>query len=109
MFPSPRNKDRPLTEGAVTQALQRSLGALNLEDVRPHDMRRAASTGLASIGVPKVVREHILNHSQGKLDKAYDLHDYREEKKAALQRWADRLIIILSDDPKVVALQTQTA
>ena len=105
MFPSSRNKDRPVTEGAVTQALRRNLGVLGLEDVRPHDMRRAASTGLASVGVPKVVRERILNHSLGRLDQAYDLHEYTVEKRDALEQWADRLAVILNADEKVVALE----
>jgi len=78
---------------------------LKLGDVRPHDMRRAASTGLASIGVPPVVRERILNHSQGRLDKAYDLHDYWVEKKTALNQWADKLAVILKTDETVVLLE----
>ncbi|MCH8111426.1 MAG: tyrosine-type recombinase/integrase [Proteobacteria bacterium] len=109
MFPSPRNNNRPVTEGAVTQALRRNLAALKLEDVRPHDMRRAASTGLASVGVPKVVRERILNHSLGRLDQAYDLHEYTVEKRTALQQWANRLAAILSEDKKVIELDARTA
>ncbi len=105
MFPSPQNKGRPIVPGAVTAALRRNLGVLGLKNICVHDMRRAASTGLASIGVPPVVREHILNHSQGKLDQAYDLHDYLEEKKSALQRWAERLSVILRADEKVVELE----
>lgn len=109
MFPSPRNKDKPITEGAVTQALKRNLAVLDLEDIRPHDMRRAASTGLASVGVSKVVRERILNHSLGRLDQAYDLHEYTLEKRTALQEWATRLTVILTEDKKIIELQTQTA
>ena len=104
MFPSPQNKGRPIVPGAVTAALHRNLGVLGLNDLCVHDMRRAASTGLASIGVQRVVREHILNHSQGRLDAAYDLHDYWEEKKVALEHWADKLTVILSADEKVVQL-----
>ena len=109
MFPSPTRKDRPITERAISQALRRNLGTLSLTDIRPHDMRRAASTGMASVGVLREIREHVLNHSQGKLDQAYDLHDYWPEKKAALERWADKLVRILNEDRKVVELDTMTA
>ena len=106
MFPSPYFvEDRPITSRSVSQALLRNLPVLGIQDVRPHDMRRAGSTGLASIGVPPVVRERILNHSQGRLDKAYDLHDYWVEKKTALNQWADKLAVILKTNETVVHLE----
>ena len=109
MFPSTIGNDRPMTTRAINQALARNLEVLGLEDVRPHDMRRAASTGMASVGVFREIREHVLNHSMGKLDQAYDQHDYSAEKRDALERWADKLTVILNTDEKVVELETRTA
>ncbi|MCH9028203.1 MAG: site-specific integrase, partial [Bacteroidetes bacterium] len=109
LFPSTLNNGRPMTTRAINTALVRNLETLGLEDVRPHDMRRAASTGMASVGVLREIREHVLNHSMGKLDQAYDQHDYGAEKRDALERWADKLTVILNADEKVVELETKTA
>ena len=109
LFPSTISNGRPITTRAINQALARNLELLGLEDVRPHDMRRAASTGMASVGVLREIREHVLNHSQGKLDQAYDQHDYREQKEDALQRWGDKLTNILNTDEKVVEFEAKTA
>ena len=93
----------------MSQALLLNRDAIGVQDVVPHDMRRAASTGMASLGVPKFIRERVLNHSQGKLDQSYDLYEYNAEKRDALERWATRLTVILAEDKKVVELQAQTA
>ena len=109
LFPTTINNGRQITTRAINQALTRNLETLGLKDVRPHDMRRAASTGMASVGVLREIREHVLNHSRGKLDQAYDQHDYSVEKRDALERWADKLTVILNTDEKVVELEPKTA
>jgi len=47
-----------------------------------------------------------LNHAQRGLDAVYNHHDYRDEKRHALDAWADRVGIILKGDPgdKVVKI-----
>lgn len=105
LFPSPLREDQTITGRAVSQALLTARETIGVENVTPHDLRRTASTGMASLGVPKFIREKVLNHSQGKLDKAYDQYEYDDEKRDALERWADRLAVVLSEDQKVVALK----
>ena len=64
-----------------------------------HDLRRTAASGMAKLGVSLVVIEKVLNHVSGSLGGivgVYQRYEYAEEKRAALQLWADhveRLVI----------------
>jgi integrase len=53
----------------------------------PHDLRRTGRTGLAKLGVSKDVAERVLNHAREGMEGVYDVHDYLEEKRAALRTW----------------------
>ena len=49
---------------------------------------------MASLGVNLVVIEKVLNHVSGSLAGivgVYQRHEYAEEKRAALQLWADHV------------------
>jgi integrase len=57
-----------------------------------HDLRRTAASGMAKLGVSLVVIEKVLNHVSGSLAGivgVYQRHEFSEEKRAALQQWAD--------------------
>jgi integrase len=55
----------------------------------PHDLRRTVGTRLAELRVPKEVRDGVLNHAARDVgSKHYNLHDYADEKREALTRWA---------------------
>ncbi|HEY2969009.1 MAG TPA: integrase family protein, partial [Casimicrobiaceae bacterium] len=57
------------------------------------DVRRTAETTLASLGVSQDVRAQILSHGlSGIQHKHYDRHDYRPEKREAIERWERWLI-----------------
>jgi integrase len=59
-----------------------------------HDLRRTAGTHMHEIGVEPHIVEAILNHVSGHkagVARTYNRARYREQKKAALQRWADWL------------------
>jgi integrase len=66
-----------------------------MADVPPwrlHDLRRTCATGLQRLGVRLEVTEAILNHtsgSRGGIVGIYQRFDYADEKRDALQRWAD--------------------
>jgi integrase len=76
---------------------KRRLDALLPPDMPPwtlHDLRRTAATGLARLGVNLVVIEKILNHVSGSLAGivgVYQRHEFADEKRAALQQWADHV------------------
>lgn len=63
----------------------------DIERFTVHDFRRTARTHLAALGVKKVVAEKCLNHKVQGVEGIYDQHDYFEERKIALERWAELL------------------
>lgn len=57
---------------------------------RLHDLRRTASSGMASLGVAPHVIEKILNHVSGTISgvaAVYNRYGYEMEKRDALDRW----------------------
>jgi hypothetical protein len=47
---------------------------------------------MARLGVPSRVAEALLNHAQDQgIEGVYDQHDYWDERRAAMQRWSDRV------------------
>lgn len=56
-----------------------------------HDMRRTARTHMAALGVDRFVAERALNHKLRNVEGVYNQYDYFEERKVALERWAQLL------------------
>ena len=67
----------------------------NIPGWSPHDLRRTIRTYFGRTHVPMIVGEGILNHavssSRSKLEEIYDRYEYIDEKRIALQGWADHL------------------
>jgi len=77
--------------------------ASGVSDWRNHDIRRTVRSQLAALGVPEVVSERILNHAErDQMVKAYNVHKYRDEKRDALERWAQRVREIVTPPPENV-------
>jgi hypothetical protein len=65
---------------------------------RVHDLRRTVATNLQKLGVKREVTEAVLNHVTGSragIVGVYQRHDYADEKRMALQAWADKLMQII--------------
>jgi integrase len=63
----------------------------DLEPFTVHDLRRTARTHLAALGVAPYIAEMCLNHKPKGIEAVYNVHDYFEERKAALGSLADLL------------------
>jgi integrase len=63
-----------------------------MEEWRYHDLRRTAGTHIARLGFQRLVVSKILGHVESGVTQIYELHSYDEEKKAALQAWADEVL-----------------
>jgi integrase len=64
----------------------------NLAEWTLHDVRRTAATGMAKAGVPPHVLSALLNHTPGSamgVTSIYNRFRYTEERRAALQAWAE--------------------
>jgi integrase len=78
--------------------LDKSIAAANggqaLKEFVVHDLRRSFATGLQRLGVPMEVTEYCLNHkgeSFAGIRGIYQRHNYREEMRVALERWANHV------------------
>jgi len=64
-----------------------------LPDRRPE----AGSACIAAMGIPRFIVGRVLNHAEPGVTAVYDRHSYDAEKKEALEKWATKLIRIVSD------------
>lgn len=66
------------------------------EPPTPHDLRRTVETRLASMGIPKEIRDAVLNHATpGVGSKHYNRYDFAPEKRKVLDAWSGALMQIL--------------
>jgi integrase len=75
----------------LTRALarcQKRFSARGVAAFTLHDLRRTCRTGLAKLKVPPHIAERVVNHTQDAMVMVYDLHEYIEEKRDALEKWA---------------------
>lgn len=63
-----------------------------VENFTVHDFRRTARTHLASLGVDPIVAERCLNHRIKGVEGIYNRHQYLNERRKALNLWADKLV-----------------
>lgn len=87
LVPSPLDGQKPLSRGAITQALRRVVRAERgpgIEAFTTRDLRRTARSKLASLSVANDVARKIMNHSLEGIDRVYDTHDYLPQMKLAL-------------------------
>jgi integrase len=62
-----------------------------------HDFRRTASTGMAALHVPQDTIDRVLNHAKGTLAGTYNRHQYLDQKRKALEAWAERVAFIVGE------------
>lgn len=75
-----------------------------------HDIRRTVATGLQRLGIRFEVTEAVLNHvsgAKGGVAGVYQRHDWKAEKRTALNAWADELarVVQASDETNVIQLE----
>ncbi|MEJ5087148.1 tyrosine-type recombinase/integrase [Brucella pseudogrignonensis] len=94
--------DAKMLEIAREQAVERGDDpeAISLADWRLHDLRRTGASGMAALRQPVQVVEAVLNHKSGSIKgvaAVYNRHDYADEKRQALNAWANKVSDIISD------------
>ncbi|MCH7832268.1 MAG: tyrosine-type recombinase/integrase [Proteobacteria bacterium] len=107
-FPSPR-PGKSILGTSLSHALIRS-GHFKVKHFSPHDLRRSASTHMTGphCKVSRFILERVLNHAdQSVTGRHYDLYEYDDEKRHALNSWAARLAQVIEGkepDSKVVPI-----
>ncbi|TCQ80255.1 integrase [Ochrobactrum sp. BH3] len=94
--------DAKMLEIAREQAVERGDDpeAVTLADWRLHDLRRTGASGMAALRQPVQVVEAVLNHKSGSIKgvaAVYNRHDYADEKRQALNAWANKVGDIISE------------
>lgn len=92
-----KGKHRHLIAHGLARAVKRHPTELLGEGAPfvPHDLRRTCRSGLSAIGVDALVAEKVLGHKLPGIAGIYDRHDYAKEKRDALNRWAEKIKIIV--------------
>ena len=111
VFPSDVAKDGVLGEYTLRQAVARLFEneRLTCPAFTPKDLRTTVKTGMAALRIPREIRDAVQNHKpQGIGDRAYNFHDYADEKREALQTWADHVekVVKTSHGAGARAMQT---
>jgi integrase len=88
------DKSQPIDPKYITRSVARCLKRFKKHGVAaftPHDLRRTGRTGLARLGIKIDIAERALNHARERMEATYDVHDYIDEKREALDKWAKYL------------------
>ncbi|MER8665279.1 tyrosine-type recombinase/integrase [Mesorhizobium sp. M1148] len=81
----------------VDKLMAKSAGETKIADWTLHDIRRTVAAGMQRLGVRMEVTEKVLNHKSGSfrgIAAIYQVDDYADEKRAALDVWG-RFVIEL--------------
>jgi integrase len=93
----------------LDERIAKANGGKPLPDWTHHDLRRAAATHMAEIGVLPHIIESVLNHvsgHKGGIAGTYNRATYEKDKRDALIRWADWLMALVKGHPgKVTPLR----
>jgi integrase len=65
------------------------------EPVVPHDLRRTLGTGFGALKYSRFIQDRVLAHKDNTIGGVYDRHAYLDEKREALEAWADHLAGII--------------
>jgi integrase len=77
-----------------------------LEDWRNHDTRRTVKTNMERLRIPEPVSEAVLAHTKKGISAVYGRYGFEDEKRFALDAWAQRLRSIVDPQPaNVVSLR----
>lgn len=91
VFPSPTYPKTHILQTSLSFAVTTKRESSNLEEWTPHDLRRTARTGMASMGCPYEVGEAALGHTKQGIEGTYNRYKYEAECKVWLQKWCDHI------------------
>lgn len=96
-------KNGALTDKTIGRAMRRlfETGTLSIDRITPHDFRRTIRTHLERLNVPPHIAEKCLNHSLGAINSVYNKNAYLPERRKALSRWCEFVLMQVTPQPNV--------
>jgi integrase len=106
VFPTRLGRGGPIDRHTLSVAMVRFAESLKgpaaktwqREIPTPHDLRRTVNTRLAKMGIPKEIRDRVLNHITALRDpesRHYNVHEFQSEKRGAFGKWAAEIEVII--------------
>lgn len=90
VFPRPDGRG-PVSSKAIGIQQYAARESLSIDPWTVHDLRRSALTGLSRMGCPRTVQDRVSNHHDASVAAIYDVHNFDDEARQWLQKWADEL------------------
>lgn len=103
VMPMPSNQKRVMHGNNLNGAHAAAINAAKIEDYVIHDHRHTASTQLRELGHPPEVVEAALSHAIPGIAGVYAHAQYKEQRLAMLQSWADFLDRIMREQTIIQA------
>ena len=100
-------KDGMLSDKVPGRAMRRlfEAEALTIERATPHDFRRTIRTHLEMLNVQPHIAEKCLNHSLGAINAVYNQNNYLIERREALERWTEFVILQVNPQQNVTSIR----
>ena len=85
--------EQPIDRHSLSRSISRKLEQLGVPKFVPHDLRRTVATRLGDtdIGTDPIVIEKILNHQLQGVQGVYNMQEYMEARRKALEVWGRKL------------------
>lgn len=86
--------EQPIDRHSLSRSISRKLEQLGVPKFVPHDLRRTVATRLGDtdIGTDPIVIEKILNHQLQGVQGVYNMQEYMEARRNALEEWGEKLL-----------------
>jgi integrase len=95
LFPSTQTENAMLNT-SIDHALRRNQSRFGIPTFTPHDLRRTAASHMTGLGISRLTVSKILNHVESGITAVYDRHSYDQEKRDALNLWAEKIASIIA-------------
>lgn len=102
---STNEDEKPFTDKAICRAVDRMQDKIGLPYWTAHDLRRTFSTQVSAIGIAPHIVEKCLGHKLPKLLATYNQHEWLDERREALNWWAEKIEILTGEKNNVIALR----
>ena len=83
--------DEGITKAVGNDAVPGGEDFVKLLAWRFHDLRRTVGTGMARSGIAVSVISRVMNHKEGGITQIYNRYSYLDEKRYALEAWAQKV------------------